>query len=85
MIQSGADIAGSIAIVRQVKGCCPLDCQDTCAWIAHVADGRVVRVEGAQNHPFTRGVLCAKVNDYEQRTYADDRWSALGKLGQHWV
>jgi len=63
----------SMAVVRQVKGCCPLDCQDTCAWIAHVADGRVVRVEGAQNHPFTRGVLCAKVNDYEQRTYAEHR------------
>lgn len=59
--------------VRRVKGCCPLDCQDTCAWVAHVADGRVVRVEGAQDHPFTRGVLCAKVNDYEQRTYAEDR------------
>ena len=59
--------------VRYVKGCCPLDCQDTCSWVAHVAEGRVVRVEGAKGHPFTRGVLCAKVNDYEQRTYAEDR------------
>ncbi len=59
--------------LRYVKGCCPLDCQDTCSWVAHVAEGRVVRVEGAKDHPFTRGVLCAKVNDYEQRTYAGDR------------
>ena len=57
----------------QVKGCCPLDCQDTCAWIAHVEDGRVTRIEGARDHPFTRGVLCAKVNDYQARTYAPDR------------
>ena len=57
----------------QVKGCCPLDCQDTCAWVAHVEDGRVVRVEGASDHPFTRGMLCAKVNDYQERTYAPDR------------
>lgn len=56
-----------------VKGCCPLDCQDTCSWVAHVSEGRVVRVDGAKDHPFTRGALCAKVNDYEQRTYADDR------------
>ena len=56
-----------------VKGCCPLDCQDSCAWIAHVAEGRVVRVTGAKEHPFTRGILCAKVRDYEARTYAPDR------------
>ena len=58
---------------KHIKGCCPLDCQDTCAWTAHVEDGRVVRVEGAKDHPFTRGVLCAKVNDYQSRTYAPDR------------
>src|ERR1043166_484832 len=62
-----------MAEALQAKGCCPLDCQDTCAWIAHVTEGRVVRVEGARDHPFTRGVLCAKVNDYERRTYAADR------------
>jgi anaerobic selenocysteine-containing dehydrogenase len=33
----------------------------------------VVKVVGAKEHPFTRGILCAKVKDYEQRTYADDR------------
>lgn len=58
---------------RTVRGCCPLDCQDTCSWIAHVKDGRVVRVEGAKDHPITRGTLCAKVNDYQERTYAPDR------------
>lgn len=59
--------------VTRVLGCCPHDCQDTCSWVAHVEDGRVVRVEGAKEHPFTRGTLCAKVNDYEQRVYAADR------------
>jgi anaerobic selenocysteine-containing dehydrogenase len=58
---------------RLVRGCCPHDCQDTCSWVAHVEDGRVVRVAGATEHPFTRGVLCAKVNDYQTRTYAPDR------------
>jgi anaerobic selenocysteine-containing dehydrogenase len=58
---------------RLVKGCCPHDCQDTCSWVAHVEGDRVVRVEGAREHPFTRGVLCAKINDYEKRTYAPDR------------
>ena len=56
-----------------VKGCCPLDCQDTCSWVAHVSNGTVVKVSGATDHPITRGVLCAKVNDYQNRTYAPDR------------
>jgi len=56
-----------------VKGCCPLDCQDSCSWVAHIEDGRVVRLEGAADHPVTRGVLCAKVKDYQERVYAPDR------------
>ena len=68
---------------RSVKGCCPLDCQDTCAWVARVEDGRVVRVEGAREHPITRGALCAKVNDYPSRTYAPDRLlSPLRRTGR---
>ena len=57
----------------EVRGCCPLDCQDSCSWVATVEDGQVIRVEGARDHPFTRGVLCAKVNDYPERTYSPDR------------
>ncbi len=58
---------------RKVKGCCPLDCQDGCSWVAHVEGDTVTKVAGAKDHPFTRGVLCAKVNDYQARTYAPDR------------
>ena len=36
-------------------------------------NGRVVRVTVIKEHPITRGTLCAKVNDYETRTYAPDR------------
>lgn len=60
-------------MAHRVKGCCPLDCQDTCAWEAHVEDGQVVRTVGVKDHPITRGVLCAKVNDYERRIDAPDR------------
>ena len=57
----------------QVKGCCPLDCQDSCAWIAHAEDGKVLKIEGARDHAITRGVLCAKVKDYEGRVTAPGR------------
>ena len=59
--------------LREVKGCCPLDCQDSCAWTAKVEGGRVAGITGAKDHPVTRGVLCAKVRDYEQRVTAPDR------------
>ncbi len=38
-----------------------------------VEDGRAVRVAGDPDHPFTRGVLCTKVANYEQRTHSPGR------------
>jgi anaerobic selenocysteine-containing dehydrogenase len=57
----------------QIKGCCPLDCPDSCSWVAYVEGDHVVRIEGAKDHPITRGVLCAKVRDYENRVTAPER------------
>jgi len=38
-----------------------------------VEDGRAVGVRGDPDHPFTRGGLCVKVNNYEKRVYSADR------------
>ena len=56
-----------------VHGACPLDCPDTCALEVTVEDGRAVRVRGDRSHPYTRGVLCVKMNDYERTVYSEDR------------
>jgi len=64
---------GRRKIAMHVKGCCPLDCQDSCSWTVQVEDGKVSRVEGAKDHPVTQGVLCAKVRDYEARLTAPGR------------
>ncbi len=56
-----------------VLGACPHDCPDTCAMITTVKDGVALRVRGNPDHPFTRGGLCVKVNDYEKRVYSPDR------------
>jgi anaerobic selenocysteine-containing dehydrogenase len=56
-----------------VRGGCPHDCPDTCAWEVTVEDGRAVTLRGLKEHPFTRGGLCAKVNDYLARVYSPDR------------
>jgi anaerobic selenocysteine-containing dehydrogenase len=60
--------------VRTVRGACPHDCPDTCAWTVTVRDGRAVELKGDPGHPFTRGGLCTKVNHFlEDRTYNPDR------------
>jgi anaerobic selenocysteine-containing dehydrogenase len=41
-----------------------MDCPDTCSWVVTVDDGQAVRLEGDPAHPFTRGVLCNKLNGY---------------------
>lgn len=58
-----------------VRGACPHDCPDTCAWIAtvEVGTGRAVALRGNPDHPVTCGVLCAKVNHYLERTYHPER------------
>ena len=61
---------GSIQIVR---GACGHDCPDTCSWIVTVEAGRAVKLQGDRAHPFTRGALCNKLNDYIAYTQSPDR------------
>ncbi|WP_232667703.1 molybdopterin-containing oxidoreductase family protein [Pseudonocardia sp. TRM90224] len=56
-----------------VRGACPLDCPDTCGWTVTVRDGTAVALRGDRDHPFTRGALCVKVNNYLEHTTAPDR------------
>jgi anaerobic selenocysteine-containing dehydrogenase len=57
----------------RVRGACALDCPDTCAWIVTVKDGQPVELRGDPDHPFTRGSLCNKVDDYLAYTRSPDR------------
>src|SRR5579863_2429238 len=56
-----------------VRGACPHDCPDTCAMLVSVRDGRAVEVRGDPAHPFTRGGLCVKVNNYVDKAYSPGR------------
>jgi anaerobic selenocysteine-containing dehydrogenase len=56
-----------------IRGACPHDCPDTCAWEVSVRDGVAEKLVGVKEHPFTRGGLCAKVSHYLERTYSPDR------------
>ncbi|HEX8010468.1 MAG TPA: molybdopterin oxidoreductase family protein [Casimicrobiaceae bacterium] len=56
-----------------VRGACPHDCPDTCALLVTVHNGRAIKIEGAPDHPTTRGTLCTKVARYLERTYSGER------------
>jgi anaerobic selenocysteine-containing dehydrogenase len=59
---------------KVIRGACPHDCPDTCAWEVSAEGGKATRLAGVRDHPFTQGGLCAKVNRYlEDRVYNPER------------
>src|SRR5687767_12467166 len=69
----------SLTLIRTV---CPHDCPDQCSMLATVEDGRLLKVQGDTEHPFTRGFLCGKVQNYEERVYSPERLATpLRRIG----
>jgi anaerobic selenocysteine-containing dehydrogenase len=73
-------------MLEVIKTACPHDCPDTCSMLAYVEDGKLLRVAGNPENPFTRGNLCRKVAHYEERVYSPDRlltpMRRVGKKGE---
>lgn len=59
--------------MASVRFACPLDCYDACGLVAEVEDGRVVRIRGDHDHPFTRGKVCIKGKGLLRRQYHPQR------------
>ena len=60
-------------MTRTVRTVCAHDCPDQCSLIAHVDDGRIVRIEGDPAHAFTAGFACAKVHHDHELVHSADR------------
>ena len=60
----------STQVIRTV---CAHDCPDMCSLLAHVEDGRLVRIQGDPDHPFTDGFACAKVNREPELVHSPER------------
>ena len=52
---------------------CALNCPDICAYVVHIEDGRIIRLEGDENHPYTLGRCCPKGYAHVLRMYSEDR------------
>jgi len=48
-------VVSSTDMERTIYTSCTLDCPDGCGIIAHVKDGRVVKLEGHPDHEFNSG------------------------------
>jgi len=56
-----------------VRTACAHDCPDQCSLLAHVEDGRLLKLQGDPDHPMTAGFVCAKVNREHEALYSPDR------------
>ncbi|HEY1257914.1 MAG TPA: molybdopterin-dependent oxidoreductase [Stellaceae bacterium] len=52
---------------------CAHDCPDMCSLLARVENGRVVRIDGDPDQPFTAGFACAKVNRDADLVHSPER------------
>src|ERR1700704_950906 len=56
-----------------VRVVCAHDCPDMCSLLAYVEDGKVVRIEGDPDQPYTAGFACAQVNRDAELVHSPER------------
>src|SRR5947207_5711783 len=59
--------------METVRVVCAHDCPDMCSLLAEVEDGRVLRIKGDPEQPFTAGFACAKVNRDAELVHSPER------------
>lgn len=52
---------------------CTKDCPDTCGLLAKVENGKITRVKGDPDHPFTKGFICKKAGYFPGHVHNDNR------------
>src|SRR6185503_1441302 len=73
--RGGSAAAGlaALTVASTIRTVCAHDCPDMCSLIAHVEDGRLLRLSGDPDHPMTAGFVCTKVNRDHEMLYSPDR------------
>lgn len=70
-----------------VKSVCPFDCPDTCGLSITFEEGKITKVTGDAEHPVTRGAICNKVRQLNDRVYHPERLlyplRRVGPKGEH--
>ncbi|CAM4438269.1 anaerobic selenocysteine-containing dehydrogenase [Paenibacillus endophyticus] len=56
-----------------VRSVCPFDCPDTCGLSVTIEEGKITKITGDAAHPVTRGAICNKVRQLNDRVYHPER------------
>jgi anaerobic selenocysteine-containing dehydrogenase len=59
--------------MKTIRVTCAHDCPCMCSLLAQVDDGKLIKVSGDPEQPYTAGFACAKVNHDAELVYAPDR------------
>ncbi len=59
--------------METIRVVCAHDCPDMCSLLAHVDNGRITRIDGDPDQPFTAGFACAKVNRDAELVHSPER------------
>lgn len=66
-------MAGVGNVSKVHTSACPLNCWDSCGFKVTVEDGKVVKVDGDEKHPVTKGKICGRGRMLVDRTNSPDR------------
>lgn len=60
-------------LAKVIQSSCSLNCWDNCGFEVTVEEGKVVKVDGAADHPITKGKICGRGRMLETRTNSPER------------
>lgn len=55
------------------KTICPYDCPTSCGLLAETDGIRILGVKGDPDHPAAKGLICRKMQHYEQSVHSPER------------
>ncbi len=68
------------------KTICPYDCPMSCGILAETDGKRILRVKGDPEHPASKGLICNKMQHYEESIHSPERiltpLKRMGKKGK---
>lgn len=62
-----------LMVIEKRYSACALNCPDLCAYLVHIENGKIIRLEGDENHPYTLGRCCPKGYAHVLRMYSENR------------
>ena len=69
--------------IYEKRTVCPYDCPDCCGMIAETDGQKIISVRGDDKHPVTQGILCRKMQHYEQDIHSPHRiLTPLKRVGE---